>query len=129
MISSVLKRAFLYCGNALSLLRWYHWCLILIPWVRIIPLPHGEDLVPTFADQGYTYQTMWYYYWSRLFELVCFIALYRHKRLFVFLLIAFLCGGKILDELTYYKGFYVGEFVYMPIGLILSLIVWFKRHK
>lgn len=108
-------------------IKWYHICCIAFPFVRVIDIPHGGELVPKFAYDahvvdgvicGYTYQMMWYFLWMRMIELAAYYTIFKHTKHPIFVFTSILCIGKILDEKTNPFTFQFPEFVAWLIAIV-----------
>ncbi len=84
-------------------LTWYHWCCIAIPFIRCAEVA-GNDLVPKFAEYGYTYQDAWYY---------------------VFVLSSF----KVFDEKNTPFNFSISEVIGWVIAIIITALYEQRRFQ
>lgn len=109
--------------------KWYHWTVIALPFVRVYTLPFGDQIVPPFASVGYTYQSLWYYTWSRILELVLYYTISKQCKSLLFLMAAILCIGKVMDEAVFPFGWYIGEAVYWLVAGVIVFKVWYTEHR
>lgn len=100
-----------------------------IPFVRIINIPVGGKLVPTFAEYGYTYQDMWYFCWSRILEFMFYFCLYKHTKHLIFVFVSTLALMKIIDEPYIPFGFKVSELFSWFIASIVTYVVYSRRMR
>lgn len=125
-------------------LKWYHLCLFIFLIVRVIDIPYGEEIVPKYAHMahydsegnicGYTYQSMWYYFWMRMIELSAIYTIFRESKQLtvrtIFLGLIILCVGKILDERTGPFKFHFPETITWGIAIVsTSLYIYVQRRN
>ena len=106
-------------------LKWYYWLALILPFIRVYKLSFGNDIVPAFAKDGYTYQALWYYTWSRVLELILYFIISEKTKSLLFLTGVILSIGALMDEAVYPFDFYIGTYCYWLAAAAMIFRKWY----
>ncbi len=104
---------------------------IILVFTRPIRWDGDNQVVPKFAEQGYTYHDVWYFIHMRLIEALLFFSLYRRSNILPLLVLSLWGIGKIFDELIEPFHYYRGELIWQVLSLFITYIVdkWTQKQK